>query len=546
LTVRDSTFTDNSAGGPGGSGDQSGDGSGGAIVSGHISVTGSTFSHNSAGGAGGTGISSAQGHGGAIDLAAGGSASITNSTFTLNSAGGAAGSADGGHGFGGAISIGGHATATLQSDTIDANSAGSDSHSDGGGIFGAGYVSAVGTIVSDNTVGPNSGNCDSNVLSSTDSLEGSGPEASCGFDLTSADPLLQPLADNGGPTQTQALGSGSPAIDAVAQANCPAGDQRGVSRPDGTETSCDVGAFEVQDTPTTPGPPGLSSGSTPQKTGVFTVSWTGSTSSDGDAVTYTLEQKNSGADGSTYAVVASGLTSTSYAFGSGANAAEDEGTWSFRVKAVDAGGLASAYAETTSLVVVDKTSPTVSCDLPTPVFLLGGAGGSVTASVSDPTHNGATSGAVATPVSATVSSANVSSAGAKTASLTGVDNAGNSTTVSCPYIVAYNVLGFFSPVPKAGFTAGSTIPVKFALANAAGTRIPNSEAQAIATSCRAKVQLDSGTPGCAFYATKTQTFEFDIKTSKTTTKGPHAITLKVYAADGVTVIGTKTTTVTLT
>jgi CSLREA domain-containing protein len=57
-----------------------------------------------------------------------------------------------------------------------------------------------------------------------------------------ADPLLGPLADNGGPTLTHALLPGSPAIDAGSAWICPATDQRGVVRPQGA--ACDVGAFE--------------------------------------------------------------------------------------------------------------------------------------------------------------------------------------------------------------------------------------------------------------------------------------------------------------
>jgi len=59
---------------------------------------------------------------------------------------------------------------------------------------------------------------------------------------------LGPLAANGGPTLTHALLDGSPAIDAGDAANCPATDQRGISRPQGP--ACDIGAFEWQ--PTTP------------------------------------------------------------------------------------------------------------------------------------------------------------------------------------------------------------------------------------------------------------------------------------------------------
>lgn len=63
-------------------------------------------------------------------------------------------------------------------------------------------------------------------------------------DVPGADPLLGPLADNGGPTPTMALGAGSPAIDSAVAAECPALDQRLSNRPQGG--GCDIGAVEQQ------------------------------------------------------------------------------------------------------------------------------------------------------------------------------------------------------------------------------------------------------------------------------------------------------------
>lgn len=62
------------------------------------------------------------------------------------------------------------------------------------------------------------------------------------------DPMLGPLADNGGFTQTHALAEGSPAIDAGHLGLCPNTDQIGVIRPvDGNldgKSDCDIGAYE--------------------------------------------------------------------------------------------------------------------------------------------------------------------------------------------------------------------------------------------------------------------------------------------------------------
>ena len=62
----------------------------------------------------------------------------------------------------------------------------------------------------------------------------------CVEGITFADPLLDPLADNGGPNPTMALLPGSPAIDTGD--SCPDTDQRGEPR----DGPCDVGAYEVQ------------------------------------------------------------------------------------------------------------------------------------------------------------------------------------------------------------------------------------------------------------------------------------------------------------
>jgi hypothetical protein len=113
----------------------------------------------------------------------------------------------------------------------------------GGGLFSAnGFVTLRNTILAYSSSGSNCFGMtfvdDGNNISS---------DASCNLTASGSqsntDPLLGPLADNGGPTATMALLPGSPAIDTAAVAFCPAIDQRGRMRPYGA--GCDIGAFEA-------------------------------------------------------------------------------------------------------------------------------------------------------------------------------------------------------------------------------------------------------------------------------------------------------------
>jgi len=73
-------------------------------------------------------------------------------------------------------------------------------------------------------------------------------DASCGFiepsDLNSTDPLLGPLASNGGIALSHMLSPGSPAIDSGDPDKCISEDQRSVARPQGAW--CDRGSIEVE------------------------------------------------------------------------------------------------------------------------------------------------------------------------------------------------------------------------------------------------------------------------------------------------------------
>jgi hypothetical protein len=112
-----------------------------------------------------------------------------------------------------------------------------------------------------------SGNCSGTITEGGGNL--SYPDNSCPG--INADPQLSELADNGGPTQTMALQAGSAAIDAINIVNGSCndtgvtGDQRGVTRPQGTK--CDIGAFELeQAAPTSTPTPTNTPTSTPTDT----------------------------------------------------------------------------------------------------------------------------------------------------------------------------------------------------------------------------------------------------------------------------------------
>lgn len=220
VNVTNSTFSGNST---------TASGYGGGIYNdyGTVTVSNSTFSGNSASFLGG-GIFSR------------GTVSVTNSTFSGNSA-----TDDGG----GIYSYG---TLNVTNSTFSGNGA-----NQGGGTYNySGYATVKNSIIANSTAG---GNCGGNAFSAS-STSNLADDNTCGSSFTrrtTAEIALGGLADNGGPTQTMALGITSSAINAGANTTCQNApvsnlDQRGISRPQGL--TCDVGAFELVYTATQSGP----------------------------------------------------------------------------------------------------------------------------------------------------------------------------------------------------------------------------------------------------------------------------------------------------
>jgi len=227
------------------------DGSGGAIYSiganGSLVITESTISGNSViNNGGGVYIdehtanitnstftdNSADDSGGGIYIGATGVLTITNSTISGNE------QPDNGGAGGGGIAIASGGDITISNSTITANSA----DAGGGGILNDGTAEIENSIVANQTLG---GDCAG--METTTSNDGNIESGtSCGFmelgDLQDTDPLLGPLANNGGKTDTHILLPGSPAIDFAGMCGLP-DDQRGELR---EENDCDSGSVEVQ------------------------------------------------------------------------------------------------------------------------------------------------------------------------------------------------------------------------------------------------------------------------------------------------------------
>ena len=153
---------------------------------------------------------------------------VSNSTFSDNSAG-----------MGGGISSSGglDRVLTVSNSTLSGNRA----DYNGGGIYNDySTVTLANTIVANSPVG---GNCSGTIADGGGNL--SYPDITCPG--INRDPVLGPLQNNGGPTETMGLGPGSAALDAGNDATCVAPpvdnlDQRGIPRPWGPH--CDIGAVE--------------------------------------------------------------------------------------------------------------------------------------------------------------------------------------------------------------------------------------------------------------------------------------------------------------
>jgi len=209
------------------SGNQAGQGAGIAnLGSGTLVVRSSTLTGNH--GAEGAGL-----------FLSGGGTTVLNTTITGNRA----------QSFGGGIYD--DELMTLTASTVVGNSGGYA----GGGVEEAGgghNTSLKSTVIANN----HGFDCSATVVDRGYNLDSDGTCGLSGSSQSHVQPLLGPLASNGGPTDTLLPEPGSPLLNKIPVADCTsqstpparvALDQRGVARPQGF--ACDVGAVEGQGLP---------------------------------------------------------------------------------------------------------------------------------------------------------------------------------------------------------------------------------------------------------------------------------------------------------
>lgn len=235
LRIERTTILDNTAIGDSGEDFVGADGGGMFVRNRTLVVDESTVSGNSVGDAA------------SADPASGGGIAIESSTVTVQNST-VSGNTAGVNGAGAAIHGGSSTTTTFINATIADNHAGVL----GGGIYrdaSAGAVRLANSLIATNTAA-SAPDVSGSFFDFSSNLVGDGTGSSglggnlIGTAASPIDPVIAPLADNGGPTVTHALLSSSPAIEGVFAASnfVLPNDQRGVLRPQGNQR--DIGSYE--------------------------------------------------------------------------------------------------------------------------------------------------------------------------------------------------------------------------------------------------------------------------------------------------------------
>jgi len=195
---------------------------------------------------------------GGVTVGSGANADVSNSTISGNVVSGSPGV------FGGGLSTSQYSSSARVVNTTIAGNEAIGNMSRGGGLSGdvevinstiannraasgAGIAGGPGDadvsnsiVFGNRTFGGDASDCQDPFTSSGGNVIGAPGECVLDADDVSTDPLLGPLADNGGPTETMSIGASSPAIGLAVEATASKFDQRGVRRGDDP----DAGAYQ--------------------------------------------------------------------------------------------------------------------------------------------------------------------------------------------------------------------------------------------------------------------------------------------------------------
>jgi hypothetical protein len=311
------------------------------------------------------------------------------------------------------------------------------------------------------------------------------------------DPLLGPLQLNApGLTPTMALLAGSQAIGGADPTTATTHDQRGVAR----DALPDLGAYEF-----TGQPPVTTidlSPATPDGSNGWYVSPVGVTVSATDADS-SVAQTRCALDPASVPATFDDLPNAACTIGT----VSTDGTHAVYAASVDTEGNVEIPVVSAGFKI-DQTNPDLAPSLSSTTITLNQSG--VTAS---PNATDATSGVA----SASCDPIDTSTAGVHSVECTATDNAGNTATASIDYVVAYQLQGFFAPVPGSKWLAGQTVPIKVALGDSDGARISDADAAILSAACRVTFSasgVQNRSPQCLRYDPLTQQFIYNWKLGK--------------------------------